>query len=206
MLKTCIYTCLICNAFSYDREFIICSFLQDFSKGKGSNLQLICNAHTAFLHSGAELGGCQGEVVNQKQKIYKADMLFLRTCVFRRIYARNISREPTLWIFSILKTIHTLCTFIHCYIYEGTFCVRSISFTKCTGLLSDNFTSPNALYATFCLYKIHRPTLMMSLVLTWKLKTKLDVKFVNRSQILLCGFSMDFKMSTTGTLTLASQN
>ena len=34
---------------SYERELIICSFLLDFSKGKGSSLQLICNAHTAFL-------------------------------------------------------------------------------------------------------------------------------------------------------------
>ena len=31
------------------REFIVCSFLQDLSKGKGSSLQLICNAHIAFL-------------------------------------------------------------------------------------------------------------------------------------------------------------
>ena len=41
-------------AFSYERELIVCSFLQDVSMGKGSSLQLICNAHTAFLLSGAE--------------------------------------------------------------------------------------------------------------------------------------------------------
>ena len=36
-------------AFSYERDVIVCSFLQDFSKGKGSALQCICYAHTAFL-------------------------------------------------------------------------------------------------------------------------------------------------------------
>ena len=30
------------------RELIICSLLQDFSKGKGSSLQLIYNAHIFF--------------------------------------------------------------------------------------------------------------------------------------------------------------
>ena len=36
-------------AFSYERELIVCSFLQDFSKEKGGSLQLIYNAHTVFL-------------------------------------------------------------------------------------------------------------------------------------------------------------
>ena len=44
-------------ALSYERELIVCSFLQDFSKGKGSSLQLICNAHTAFLPCEAEKAG-----------------------------------------------------------------------------------------------------------------------------------------------------
>ena len=50
MLKGCIYTCfdIVDTAFSYERELIICTFLQNFS-GKESNLQLILNAHTAFL-------------------------------------------------------------------------------------------------------------------------------------------------------------
>ena len=48
---------IIDTAFSYERELTVCSFLQDFSNGKGSNLQLICNAHTAFLLCGAELVG-----------------------------------------------------------------------------------------------------------------------------------------------------
>ena len=34
---------------SYERELIVCLILYDLSKGKGSSLQLICNAHTAFL-------------------------------------------------------------------------------------------------------------------------------------------------------------
>ena len=44
---------IVDTVFSYKREFIICLFLQDFSKGKGSSLQLFCNAHTAFLLCGA---------------------------------------------------------------------------------------------------------------------------------------------------------
>ena len=35
-----------------ERELIISSFLQDFSKGKGSSFQLFCSAHTAFLLCG----------------------------------------------------------------------------------------------------------------------------------------------------------
>ena len=47
------------TALRHERELISCSFLQDFSKGKGSSLQLDCNAHTAFLHCGTDmyLGG-----------------------------------------------------------------------------------------------------------------------------------------------------
>ena len=49
---------LVDTTFSYEIELIVCSFLQDFTKGKGSNvcnpgLQLMCNAHTAFLLCGA---------------------------------------------------------------------------------------------------------------------------------------------------------
>ena len=40
---------IVDTVLSYERELIECSFLQDFSKGKGNSLQLICNAHTAFL-------------------------------------------------------------------------------------------------------------------------------------------------------------
>ena len=40
------------TAFSYERGLIVCSFPQDFSKGKGSSLQLIRNAHTAFYFVG----------------------------------------------------------------------------------------------------------------------------------------------------------
>ena len=45
---------IVDTAFSYEREMIVCSFLKDFSEGKGSTLLLICNAHTAFLLCGAE--------------------------------------------------------------------------------------------------------------------------------------------------------
>ena len=47
---------IIDTAFGYEREVIVCSFLQDFSKGKGSSLHLICNAHIAFLLCGANIG------------------------------------------------------------------------------------------------------------------------------------------------------
>ena len=46
---------IVDTAFSYEREMIVCSILQDFSTGKGSSLQLICNAHTAFLLYGGAL-------------------------------------------------------------------------------------------------------------------------------------------------------
>ena len=40
---------IVDTLFSYERDLIVSSFLQDFSRGKGSSLQLICNVHTAFL-------------------------------------------------------------------------------------------------------------------------------------------------------------
>ena len=45
MVKSCIYNIFdkVDTAFIYEIELIICSFLQDFSKGKGSSLQLSCN-------------------------------------------------------------------------------------------------------------------------------------------------------------------
>ena len=43
---------LVDTAFSYEKELIACSFLQEFSKGKGSSLQLIYNAQTTFLLCG----------------------------------------------------------------------------------------------------------------------------------------------------------
>ena len=57
MIKRCIYTVMfdiVDTAFSYKIELIAYSFLRDFSSGKGSNLQLIWNAHTVFLLCGAE--------------------------------------------------------------------------------------------------------------------------------------------------------
>ena len=39
--------CIADAAFSYERELIVCSYLQNFCKGKGSRLQFICIAHTA---------------------------------------------------------------------------------------------------------------------------------------------------------------
>ena len=45
---------MVDTAFNYEREFTVCSFLQDFSTGKGSKLQFVCNAHTAFLLCGAD--------------------------------------------------------------------------------------------------------------------------------------------------------
>ena len=45
---------IVDTAFSYEIELIVCSFLPDYSKGKGSSVQLICNAHASFLLCGAE--------------------------------------------------------------------------------------------------------------------------------------------------------
>ena len=52
ILKSYIYTYfdIVDTAFSCERELMVCSFLQDFSKGKGSSLRLICNANTAFFY------------------------------------------------------------------------------------------------------------------------------------------------------------
>ena len=43
------------TAFSYGRELVVYSYLQDLSKGKGSSLPFICKAHTAFLLCTAEM-------------------------------------------------------------------------------------------------------------------------------------------------------
>ena len=46
------YCDFVDNAFSYERELIVCSFQQGISKhakGKGSSLQIICKAHTLFF-------------------------------------------------------------------------------------------------------------------------------------------------------------
>ena len=43
------------TAFSYERALIVCSFVQDFYKGKGNNLQFIYDAHIAFLFWWADI-------------------------------------------------------------------------------------------------------------------------------------------------------
>ena len=68
-LKSCIYTCLIIivDTFSsYERELIACLFLQNFSKGKGNSLQLMCNAHTALLLCGAKWTACHMKTFHTK--------------------------------------------------------------------------------------------------------------------------------------------
>ena len=50
---------IVDTTFSYEREFTVCKFLHDFSKGNGSSLQLICTAHTAFLLCGTDLVLCR---------------------------------------------------------------------------------------------------------------------------------------------------
>ena len=47
---------IVDTAFCYKRELIVCSFLQGLSKGKGSTLQLTCNAHTMFWFVGQKCG------------------------------------------------------------------------------------------------------------------------------------------------------
>ena len=47
---------IVDTAFSYERESIVSAhLLQDFSNGRGSSLQLICNTHTTILLCGAEI-------------------------------------------------------------------------------------------------------------------------------------------------------
>ena len=76
---------IVDTAFSYERELIVCSFLQDFSKGKGSSPQLICNAHTVFLLCGAEL--------SQVLSALKYCIFFYKSIVFLNmhiiIYTQN---------------------------------------------------------------------------------------------------------------------
>ena len=63
------------TVFSYEIELIICSIQQDFSKRKGSSLQLICNAHTAFLLCGADWIGSGIQQLTQAMvyDIYNTD-------------------------------------------------------------------------------------------------------------------------------------
>ena len=65
---------IVDTTFSYERELIVYSFLQDFSTGKGSSLKLNCNAHTAFLLCGAELSK---SILNQGMRA-KFNSNFLR--------------------------------------------------------------------------------------------------------------------------------
>ena len=58
---------IVDTPFGYERELIVCLFLQDFFKVKGSSLQVICNAHRAFLLCGAEMCACEkGNTCNTK--------------------------------------------------------------------------------------------------------------------------------------------
>ena len=44
---------LVMLVMGYGKELVVCSFLHDFSKRKGSSLDLIYNAYTALLLYGA---------------------------------------------------------------------------------------------------------------------------------------------------------
>ena len=57
---------MIDTGLSYERELVICSYLQDFSEGKRGSLEIICDiAHIAFLLCGAELQMCVEEIFVQ---------------------------------------------------------------------------------------------------------------------------------------------
>ena len=45
---------IVDTAFSHERELILSSFLQDYSKRREINLHFFCNAHAAFLLDGEE--------------------------------------------------------------------------------------------------------------------------------------------------------
>ena len=57
---------IVDTAFSYEKELIVCSFPQEFSKGKESSLQLICNVHTEFYFVGQNFNALLGQ--NYKNK------------------------------------------------------------------------------------------------------------------------------------------
>ena len=65
---------IVGNAFSYERE-LICLLISDgFLQGKGSSLQLISNAHSAFLlvgHSYWQKGTGGGGGGRRKELIFK---------------------------------------------------------------------------------------------------------------------------------------
>ena len=46
---------IVDTAFIHERDLVVCSFLQDFSNGKESSLQLIFYANNTFLLYGADL-------------------------------------------------------------------------------------------------------------------------------------------------------
>ena len=64
---------MVDTAFSYEREMIVSSFLLDFSKRKGSSLQLICNAHTEFLLWGSEI-----DMIGSKLYVEEMNMKFIK--------------------------------------------------------------------------------------------------------------------------------
>ena len=57
------------TAFIYERELIICSSLQDFSKGRGNSLQLICNAYSGFFQ-GQKWGRVGVQVISCDEGTY----------------------------------------------------------------------------------------------------------------------------------------
>ena len=72
--------------FSCERELIVCSFLQDFSKGKGSSLQVICYAHAVFLPCGTEVTDC----TSHRIKLYSLLKLYSRHLFCKQ---KNINKK-----------------------------------------------------------------------------------------------------------------
>ena len=58
------------TAFHFERELIVCSFLQRFFNGKGSSLQLIYSAHNAFLLCGIHSHHHGGRIQSVKCCLY----------------------------------------------------------------------------------------------------------------------------------------
>ena len=74
---------IVDTALSYGRELIVCSFLQDFSTGKQSNLQLMCNAHTAFLLFGADWKQLEILMIFRR---FKRNMIIYMICTNLVVY------------------------------------------------------------------------------------------------------------------------
>ena len=104
---------IVDTSLSYERALTICSLLKDFSKGKGSSLQLNCNAHTAFCL-------CRGRTAQCIYSLKVHKMLIIGEKITGEIAMISVTK---LLAFEILITIifffFFFLAFVKCF---PTFC------------------------------------------------------------------------------------